>query len=392
MTQFRNEHLSFSRLSLFEQCPLSYRFKYIEKREGESNNALRFGKAIHRVLEQLLLDAIADEHIGVLPEDRALVLFKEAWVAEGLRGIELFQQGQELLQRFIREQGVLDQRRVLAIEKQFHLSAGPFTVLGYIDRVDCVDNETVEVIDYKTNFQLFTRDEVDSSLQLSLYALAAHKLWPWAKKVKLTYWMLRHGLRQQTERSPEQLDAALSYVEMLGKQSETSGEYPARLNTNCPYCSFRAACPAYGLALKGARDFVCPDLADLEAVSKERAEVARIAKIAYARKEELDHVLKAHLKEQDELVLGGVKYRMFNATKVEYPLAQTIERLGQVTGKSWNELVTELAVIDPKALDSLMKKVARETDKSRVLLLKAELEAGARVTHSPRLWAKEVSR
>lgn len=35
---------------------------------------------------------------------------------------------------------------------------GPFTVLGFIDRVDRVDDETVEVIDYKTNRLLFSRE------------------------------------------------------------------------------------------------------------------------------------------------------------------------------------------------------------------------------------------
>jgi RecB family exonuclease len=378
-------------LSQFEQCPLSYRFKYIEKLQGDSSNALRFGKAIHSTLEQLVLEAISNEHSGVLPEDRALVLFKEAWVAEGLSGIELFQEGREILQRFIREQGVLDERNVLAVEKEFRLSVGPFTVLGFIDRVDYVDDETVEIIDYKTNHQLFTRDEVDNSLQLSLYALAARKLWPWAKKVKLCFWMLRHGLRQETVRSPEQLEAALAYVQMLGEQTETATNFPARLNTNCPYCSFRPFCDAYDSALKGTLDYVCSDLTDLDAVAKEREQVAKVAKVAYARKEELDRVLKAHLKEQNELVLSGVKYRMFNTTKVEYPLASTIEALGQVTGKSWNELVAQLAVIDSKALDSLMKKLAQETDRSRVLLLKAELDDNATKTHSPRLWAKEVT-
>jgi len=102
-------------------------------------------------------------------------------------------------------------------------------------------------------------------------------------------------------------------------------------------------------------------------------------------------VLKAHLKEQDELVLGGVKYRMFNASKLDYPLAATIEKVGQATGKSWNDLVAELAVIDNKSLDDLLKKLAKQTDKNRVALLKAELEAGAHKTHIPRFWAKETT-
>jgi len=391
MTQFKNEHLSFSRLTRYESCPLSYRLHYIDKHQAEPGLPLRFGKVIHAVLERLVREAVDDERSGPLSEDRALTLFRDAWTADGLAGIGLFQEGIEILQRFVREQGVVEHRDVLAVEKEFRLPVGPFTVLGYIDRVDCVDDETVEVIDYKTNRQLFARDEIDTSLQMSLYHVAASKLWPWAKKVKLTFWMLRHGVRQQTERTTEQLDAAFTYVETLGKQTEAATDFPARLNTNCPYCDHRAGCPAYATALKGKRDFVCPDLADLEAVAKEREEVARLAKVLYARKDELEAVLKAHLKEQDELVLGGVKYRMFNAARLDYPLAATIEKVGQATGKSWNDLVAELAVIDNKSLEDLLKKLAKQTDKNRVALLKAELEAGASKTHIPRFWAKEVS-
>jgi len=391
MTQFKNDHLSFSRLTRYESCPLSYRLHYIDKHQPEPGITLRFGKVIHAVLERLVREVVDDERSGPLSEDRALTVFRDAWTADGLTGIELFQEGIEILQRFVREQGVIEHRDVLAVEKEFRLPVGPFTVLGFIDRVDCVDDETVEVIDYKTNRQLFTRDEVDTSLQMSLYHVAARKLWPWAKKVKLTFWMLRHGVRQETERTPEQLDAALAYVETLGKQTEVATAFPARLNTNCPYCDHRAGCPAYAEALKGKRDFVCPDLSDLEAVAKEREEVARLAKVLNARKDELEAVLKAHLKEQEELVLGGVKYRMFNATKLEYPLAATIEKLGQATGKAWNDLVGDLAVIDNKALEDLLKKLAKQTDKNRVALLKAELEAGARKTQIPRFWAKEVS-
>ena len=32
---FKNQHLSFSRLSRFEQCPLSFKFHYIDKRQAE---------------------------------------------------------------------------------------------------------------------------------------------------------------------------------------------------------------------------------------------------------------------------------------------------------------------------------------------------------------------
>lgn len=388
---FKNQHLSYSRLSRFETCPLSYRLHYIDKKQAEPGLPLRFGKTIHAVLERLIKEVVDDERTGTLSEERAIELYREAWGAEQLTGMDVFAEGLAILRRFIAEQGVVDHRDVLAIEKEFRLPVGPFEVLGFIDRVDWIDDETVEVIDYKTNHQLFTRDEVDTSLQMSLYEVAARRLWPWAKKVKLTFWMLRHGVRQVTTRTEEQLADALAYVETLGRQTETATEYPARLNTNCSYCDHRKQCPAYAEALKGKREFIVEDLADLEGVAREREEVARLAKALYARKEELEDILKAQLKERDELVLGGVRYRMFATTSLDYPLEPTLTLLADATGLSRDAVLGKLGAIDKKALDALLKSLGKKLDKPRVSLLKAELEAHADKRMSPRLWAKEVA-
>ena len=388
---FKNPHLSFSRLSRWEQCPRSYALHYIEKKQAEPGLPLRFGKTIHAVLERLIKEVVDDERTGPLSEERAIELYREAWGAEQLTGMDVFAEGLAILRRFIADQGVVDHRDVLAIEKEFRLPVGPFEVLGFIDRVDWIDDETVEVIDYKTNHQLFTRDEVDTSLQMSLYEVAVRRLWPWAKKVKLTFWMLRHGVRQETKRTEEQLADALAYVETLGRQTETATEYPARLNTNCSYCDHRKQCPAYADALKGKREFIVEDLADLEGVAREREEVARLAKALYARKEELEDILKGQLKERDELVLGGVRYRMFATTSLDYPLEPTLSLLADATGLSRDEVLGKLGAIDKKALDALLKSLGKKLDKPRVSLLKAELEAHADKRMSPRLWAKEVA-
>jgi hypothetical protein len=90
-------------------------------------------------------------------------------------------------------------------------------------------------------------------------------------------------------------------------------------------------------------------------------------------------------------VLGGVRYRMFTTTSVDYPLGPTLEVLSAATGRSREELTTELGTIDKKALDAELKRLGKSLDRSRVALLKAELEARAEKTHSPRFWAKEVA-
>ncbi len=390
MTTPRNAHLSYSRLTRFEQCPLSYKLHYLDKKQAEPGIPLRFGKVIHAVLENLVREVVIDERTGPLSEDRAVELFREAWTDDGLAGVGVFEEGLHILRDFVREEGVVDHRDVLAVEKEFHLSVGPFTVLGFIDRVNWVDDETVEVIDYKTNRQIFTREEVDSSLQLSLYHVAAQRLWPWVKRVKLTFRMLRHGIRQETTRTAEQLADALAYVETLGVQTETAKEFPPRLNANCIYCDHRMHCPAYAEALQGRPHLVCEDTRDLDAVAHEREQVARLAKILYARKEELEGVLKAHLRDRDELVLGGMRYRMFNITSHEYPVDATLAVLADATGMSRDELLGKVAVVEKKALDAILKDLGKRLDKPRVSLLKAELEAKAEKRHSPRFWAKEA--
>jgi ATP-dependent helicase/DNAse subunit B len=74
MNEFKNEYLSYSRLNRFETCPLSFKLHYIDEYEPGSNMALRFGKIIHAVLEQLYQEVIDQEHIGPLSEKRAIEL------------------------------------------------------------------------------------------------------------------------------------------------------------------------------------------------------------------------------------------------------------------------------------------------------------------------------
>lgn len=386
MSAFKNTHLSFSRLSRFEQCPLSFKAHYIDKQRAEPGLPLRFGKALHAVLEVLVREHIEDERVGPLSEERAADLWQQAWTTEGLAGLDLFQEGLDILRTYVRDHGILDHQDVLAVEKEFKLPVGPFTVLGFVDRVDRTGDDGVEVIDYKSNRVLFTREELDTSLQLGLYAIAARQLWPWATKIKLTYHMLRHGIRMSTERTEEELDAVLRYVETLGRQTEEATEFPARLNSNCVWCDHKQGCPAYADALKGKRDVICEDLDDLESVAREREEVARLAKVLYSRKSELDDVIKARLEEHDELVLAGTRYRLFNTTRMSHPLERTVEVVGKASGLSWDAVIRRIAVVDNKALKALVKEVAK--DRAQARLIEAELETIARKSYSPRLWAK----
>ncbi len=64
--------------------------------------------------------------------------------------------------------------------------------------------------------------------------------------------------------------------------------------------------------------------------------------------------------------------------------------LAQSTGQSKNELLAQVSSIDKKTVDSLVTKLGKQLDTSKTALLKAELQAIAQKSYSPRLWAKEA--
>src|SRR5262245_38606664 len=105
---FRNVHLSYARLSRYEQCPLSFKFHYIDKKPALPGNERRFGKVVHATNERLVREAIDDERVGPLDETRAFDLFQHEWAAEGLTGAPLFSDGIDMVRSFVRDQGVLD--------------------------------------------------------------------------------------------------------------------------------------------------------------------------------------------------------------------------------------------------------------------------------------------
>ena len=387
-TGFINKHLSFSRLKRYEACPRSFELHYVRELPSEPNDALRFGSLLHAVLERLYRWVIEEEYEGRFDEERAVAIYRDEWAHSGLTGITTYQEGLDILRAYLRDNPLVDHRNVLAVEQEFRLPVGSFEVLGYCDRVDRVDDETIAVVDYKTNRLIFTREEVESDLQLTVYFMAARQLWPWAKNVRLAFSLLRHGIRMETVRTEEQLAAARDYIVSLAEQTEKATAFPARLNPNCIYCDHRRQCPAYREALEGKVEMVCEDPKDLQAVARERERVAHLAKILYARKSELENILKAQLADRDVLEVAGMVYQMSRTTQASYPVAATLDVLREVASVDPEKARDRLLVVDKGRLDALLRELARDMDRAQHRLLKTRLDAVADKTFVPRFLAK----
>ena len=77
-------------------------------------------------------------------------------------------------------------------------------------------------------------------------------------------------------------------------------------------------------------------------------------------------------------------------SSAHYPMEATLDLLLEASGLEREELMNRLAVLDPTALDQLVKDLRSSLDKEAHLQLRTRLEAGALRTITPRLQAVPV--
>jgi len=114
---------------------------------------------------------------------------------------------------------------------------------GYFDRVDKLDSGGLSIVDYKTNQELFTKDDLAKNLQLTLYQLAAEQTWHLPVE-RLTLYHLRSNTPCScAARDETRLEEARHLVLAVAKNI-ADGKFPATENQYCP-CDFPEHCPYY---------------------------------------------------------------------------------------------------------------------------------------------------
>ena len=387
---FKNEYLSYSRISRYIDCPMSFYRRYVRGEKSKPNDALRFGSLVHEVLEDFYKALIARKHVGTLPKKEALEIFSTKWASSGMNDPKLFGDGRAIVRNYIASNPDFDHENILAVEKKFRIALGDFEILGFIDRIDRVDDSTIRVIDYKTNRLIFFRDEVESDLQLSVYQMAVRELFPDFENVELEFHMLRHDARLKTSRTDEQLEDARAFIEMVGRQIESATQWPDNLGPNCVYCDVASECPAYHRALLGEVEFLCTDESDIEAVAREREEVASKAKILYARKSRLETILKAKIEHEGAFDSIGIHYSVYPVRSMSYPVDKTISLLSGHADMSEDELRQKLLAVDKKQVDSVLRSVKKSLPSAQFRMLKTELEAVAEQSVSTRFSGRKI--
>jgi len=185
-----------------------------------------------------------------------LHFYEQNWLAEGYESPEEEARyrvyGREILTKFW-EIHQADFRMPVAVERLFYIDIEGVKLTGYIDRVDKLDSGGLSIVDYKTNKELFTTEDIEKDLQLTLYQLAAEQTWQ-LPVGKLTLYHFRSNTPCSCgPRDEAQLNEArrlvLEVAEGIAQQ-----KFPAIESQNCP-CDFPEHCPYY------RQQYMTPELA-----------------------------------------------------------------------------------------------------------------------------------
>lgn len=135
------------------------------------------------------------------------------------------------------------ERTVLAVEQSFSLTLQGQQYAGRIDRVERTA-EGIEVIDFKTG-GVRTQEEVDSDLQLSLYALAVRELYNEPCAALTLLFLSEDGVVPvQTLRNEGQLRDAAGQLAGITERILQKDFRPTPSVSVCRHCPYRGVCDA----------------------------------------------------------------------------------------------------------------------------------------------------
>ena len=250
------ETFSHSRLNTFKNCPLNFRFRYVDKLPSEDESLAAFlGSRVHEALEYLYREVTARR----LPElEEVLLMFERRWDAEdsdlvvprrrGMDKEQAKQEGRVQIKNYYGSHHPFQNGRVLLLEGRLKFFLGGPTRISFqaiLDRLVRADDGALEVHDYKTGRRLPTQKQLDQDSQLSLYEIAVRDKFKHRGEVRLIWHCLAHQKALSSRRTPDALEKTrvlLGAQVLKVREARAQGHFPPRPGPLCYYCSYRKAC------------------------------------------------------------------------------------------------------------------------------------------------------
>jgi len=227
--------LSYSRISSFINCGFLYRLKYIEKIPARPKPHLGFGRILHSALNKFY--ALNTDRPSL---DELLQIYKGYWKIGSESYKRHYAKGLLMLKRYY-EINIEDYYRAVYTEQPFEIPIGSHTLAGRFDRVDRIDNNTYEIIDYKAAKKIATQAEIDSDLQLGIYGLA-FKLTT-GKLPLLSFYFLPKNVKVTSERTENEVYRLKAGLDSIADKLLSGEHFEPQEGIECKWCDYKKYCP-----------------------------------------------------------------------------------------------------------------------------------------------------
>ncbi|HDP69407.1 MAG TPA: DUF2800 domain-containing protein [Actinobacteria bacterium] len=341
--------LSYSSISTYQNCPLSYKFAYVDKLPRKKTPALSFGRAIHT--------ALYDFYNVPTPNppsfENILSSLQKKWSSAGYSSKAEEKTYQEYAEKVLKnfyDSNFEKFSLPIALEHKFSIeldvnlpSIKPCILTGIIDKVEKTESGSLEIIDYKTSRKLPSQSKIDQDLQLSIYYLAAKKIWSIEPEM-LTFYFVVPGIKMSTARND---DDVIKTNRLIAKTAESINKenFEPTENALCPWCDFQAHCPFFKDKFEKEKP------TEIEKIIDEYSELKEEIKIAKNHLSGLENLIYKYFEEKDLKRIFSEKNLI---TRTEIPnydydtneLKEILEPLGL-----WNEILQ----INIACLNQLLK-------------------------------------
>jgi putative RecB family exonuclease len=265
--------LSYSSYRTYLECPLRWKYLYVERRPETPRGYFTFGRVVHSVLEEVVRPLVVPSarrkdggesqttlrdwaDLGEpgppsggrapMGAEQLLALYDRLWTNEGYSTRDEEERyrslGRELLLRY-RERLELDPPSPVSVEEHLETKWDGLAVHGYVDRIDRTPDGGLEVVDYKTTRELSAEDAASSD-QLSVYqVLVEHNYRAPVERLTLLHLRSLTPLRTPP-RGPRTLEPL---HQRMGEVADGIREeaYEPTPGPHCARCDFRSICPEF---------------------------------------------------------------------------------------------------------------------------------------------------
>ncbi len=279
--------LSYSKIDTYYNCPLKYKFTYIDKIPRIERPYLSFGTSLHSTVE-----FIYGKDVPPPPTlEEVIDFYHQNWKSEGYESPkdekEHFNYGQKIIEDFYNlNVNASDFIPPFAVEQRINVEINNVNIFGYIDRLDKLDEESLELIDYKSGKKPPDKDRLLKNMQLSIYKIAAEKMYDMKVK-KQTIYDLRTNTSFSVLQDQEQIEQTLDVIYDVSR-GITNQEFEPRKNNLCDYCDYQNICPEFNFDMPNQKEV------QLNSLSLDKAEIME-AVDEYGR-------LKDEIKEREAMI------------------------------------------------------------------------------------------